>query len=61
MKIYVKNMACESCKAFVKEALEELDITPIKIELGEIETKKDVTDLGWEPSDLRDALVGRTE
>ncbi len=37
-------MACESCKAFVKEALEELDITPIKIELGEIETKKDVTD-----------------
>ncbi|MES2618223.1 MAG: helix-turn-helix domain-containing protein [Bacteroidota bacterium] len=44
MKIYVKNMACESCKAFVKEALEELDITPIKIELGEIETKKDVTD-----------------
>lgn len=44
MKIYVKNMACESCKAFVKDALDELGISPIKVELGEIETKKDVTD-----------------
>ena len=44
MKIYVKNMACESCKVVVKEALEELDISPVKVELGEIETKVDVTD-----------------
>jgi len=44
MKIYVKNMACESCKAFVKEALEELDISPVKVELGEIETKEDISD-----------------
>lgn len=44
MKIYVKNMACESCKIFVKEALEELKIPVIKIELGEIETKEDVDD-----------------
>ena len=44
MKIYVKNMACESCKAFVKNALEELEISPIRVELGEIETKKDVSD-----------------
>src|SRR5688572_6290976 len=44
MKIYIKNMACESCKAFVRDALEELDIAPIKVELGEIETKKDVSD-----------------
>jgi AraC-like DNA-binding protein len=44
MKIYVKNMACESCKLFVKEALEELDITPVKVELGEIETKEDISD-----------------
>jgi len=36
-------MACESCKIFVKEALEELDIPAVKIELGEIETKDDVT------------------
>ena len=36
MKIYVKNMACESCKVVVKEALEELDIQPVKVELGVI-------------------------
>jgi AraC-like DNA-binding protein len=44
MKIYIKNMACESCKVVVREALEELDLSPIKVELGEIETKEDITD-----------------
>jgi AraC-like DNA-binding protein len=44
MKIYVKKMACESCKVVVKAALEELDISAIKVELGEIETKADVSD-----------------
>ncbi|HRG85092.1 MAG TPA: helix-turn-helix domain-containing protein [Chitinophagales bacterium] len=44
MKIYVKNMACESCKVVVKEALEELDIKPVKVELGEIETKEEISD-----------------
>ncbi|MCH6233358.1 AraC family transcriptional regulator [Aquiflexum sp. AIY15W] len=37
-------MACQSCVAFVKEALDEMDIVPVKVGLGEIETKKDVTD-----------------
>lgn len=37
-------MACESCKVVVKDALEELDIAAVKIELGEIETKEDVSD-----------------
>ena len=37
-------MACESCKAVVRVALEELDILPVKIELGEIETREDITD-----------------
>ena len=44
MKIYVKNMACESCKIFVKEVLDELHIPSVKVELGEIETKADLTD-----------------
>ncbi|MBK7338093.1 MAG: AraC family transcriptional regulator [Saprospirales bacterium] len=44
MKIYVKNMACESCKMVVKDALEELGISLVKVELGEIETKEDLTD-----------------
>jgi len=37
-------MACESCKVVVKNALEELNLSPIKVELGEIETKGDVTE-----------------
>lgn len=44
MKIYVKNMACESCKIVVKEALKDLDISPVKVELGEIETKDALSD-----------------
>lgn len=44
MKIYVKNMACESCKAFVRDACEELDLCAVRVELGEIETKDDISD-----------------
>lgn len=44
MKIYVKNMACESCKILVKDALIELGIPIVKVELGEIETLDDVSD-----------------
>lgn len=43
MKFYIKNMACESCKIVVREALTELDISPVKVELGEIETRNDLT------------------
>ncbi len=44
MKIYVKNMACESCKIFVKDTLNELGISLVKVDLGEIETKEDISD-----------------
>lgn len=37
-------MACESCIVVVKNALEELNLIPVRVELGEIETKGDVTD-----------------
>ena len=37
-------MACESCKLVVKKALEELNISSVKVEFGEIETKEDVSD-----------------
>ena len=37
-------MACESCIVVVKNALEELNIIPVKVELGEIETIEDLTD-----------------
>ena len=32
MKIYVKNMACESCKIVVREVLEELEILTVRVE-----------------------------
>lgn len=44
MRIFIKNMACESCKVVVKEALEELEIPTVKVELGEIVTKVDISD-----------------
>ncbi|MBK9480218.1 MAG: helix-turn-helix transcriptional regulator [Bacteroidetes bacterium] len=37
-------MACESCKVEVKDALVELDISPVKVELGEVETTKEISD-----------------
>lgn len=44
MKTYIRNMACESCKILVKDALDEMGISPVKVELGEIETKEDLSE-----------------
>ena len=40
MKIYIKNMFCESCKVVVKEALEELDIPSVKARLELLKKKR---------------------
>ncbi len=37
-------MACESCKVVVREALKELEFTPLRVELGEIEIKETLSD-----------------
>ena len=37
-------MACESCKIFMKETLDDLGIMIVKVDLGEIETIEDVSD-----------------
>jgi len=37
-------MACESCKIFLKDTLKELNISTVKVELGEIETSEDISD-----------------
>jgi copper chaperone CopZ len=44
MTIYVKNMACESCVIFLKDTLDELDISIVRVGLGEVETMDDVSD-----------------
>ena len=42
MKLYIKNMACESCKIVVREALEKLKLHPVKVELGVAEIKEKI-------------------
>lgn len=37
-------MACESCKILVKDILIELGVSPVKVDLGEIETMEDLSD-----------------
>lgn len=44
MKIYIKNMACQSCIILLKQALNDLDIPTMGIELGQIETQESITD-----------------
>ena len=38
--MYIRNMACESCKVLVKEELEKLGVQPLKVELGEADVKE---------------------
>ena len=44
MKLYIRNMACESCKIFLKEELEKMGVHPIKVELGEAEVKEKLSE-----------------
>lgn len=44
MKLYIRNMACESCKVLVKEELEKMGVHPIKVELGEAEVKEKLSE-----------------
>lgn len=44
MKLYIKNMACESCKVLVKDELEKIHIKPLKVELGEVEVKNKISE-----------------
>ena len=43
MKLYIRNMACESCKAVVKQSLEDLKLHPVKVDLGEVEIRENIS------------------
>jgi AraC-like DNA-binding protein len=43
MKVYIKNMACECCIAFVQDELEKLDIDVKSIEIGEATLQEDIS------------------
>ena len=42
MKLYIKNMVCSRCKMVVESVFENLGISPIAVELGEVEVKNDI-------------------
>lgn len=44
MKLYIRNMACQSCKVLVQEELEKMGAHPIKVELGEAEVKEKLSE-----------------
>lgn len=44
MKLYIRNMACESCKVLVKEELKNIGVEPLKVELGEAEVKGKISE-----------------
>ncbi len=37
MKLYIKNMVCERCKMVIANVLQELNLLPISIDLGEVD------------------------
>lgn len=45
MKLYIKNMVCSRCKMVVKSVFESMGITPITVELGEVELKNDIEEI----------------
>ena len=44
MKLYIRNMACESCKVLVKEELVKLGKQPLHVELGEVDVKEKLSE-----------------
>lgn len=58
MKIYIRNMACESCKVVVKDALLKLNLHPVKVDLGTAEIKEELTETKKEQLDTIINKVG---
>jgi len=44
MKLYIKNMVCNRCRMAVKALLEKLNLTPVQIDLGEVELAEEQLD-----------------
>jgi len=45
MKLYIKNMVCNRCKKIVKTELDKIGVQYFSVELGEVNTKKNITSL----------------
>jgi len=44
MNLYIRNMACESCKIVVKTEIEKMGLHPIHVELGMAEVKEKLSE-----------------
>jgi AraC-like DNA-binding protein len=45
MKLYIKNMVCNRCKTIVKTELDKIGIPYDALQLGEVNTRKEITPL----------------
>jgi len=44
MKLYIRNMVCNRCKMVVKSELEQLGLSAVSVELGEVELSDEPTE-----------------
>lgn len=44
MKLFIKNMVCDRCKMAVRSELTHVGLSPVRVELGEIEIEETETD-----------------
>jgi YesN/AraC family two-component response regulator len=44
MKLFIRNMACESCKIYIKDVLQDMKLHPLKVELGEVDIKEKLSE-----------------
>lgn len=42
MKIYIKNMVCSRCKMMVKSIFEDVQLSPLTVELGVVEVQAEI-------------------
>ena len=45
MILHIKNMVCDRCKMVVKNEIENLGYSLVKVELGEVELNQKITDI----------------
>lgn len=58
MNLYIKNMVCDRCKMVVTDIFKQINISPIRVELGEIITQEDLSEEQEDTLSVRLRQVG---
>ncbi len=45
MKVLIKNMVCDRCKYVIQTVLEEMELRPVSVNLGEVDFGSTVLDV----------------